>query len=250
MKGTSVTVSSVTKDLSSCSGLACHSVCLWRQVNQLSRLWFPTPCSLLVQLVTQAPRGRVEEWACPVIPTLAQPWNAAGSKCDSCTLGKGGGPLSPQSMGSLFPLYQAWVFHSDPSPSLPPPSQEAVTGVWGRGGAVMNWDSWPHQCSGELEVPDAEKAHLLGSKPKVPALSVWRPWCPLAGTGSSPSLGNLPWHRPDLFSFPEQLSLLGKEGWSGFELGRESSPHAPLAKALVCASSHPYPRRRRSPNSR
>lgn len=131
-------------------------------------------------MVTQAPRGRVVEWACPGMPTLAQPWNAAGSKCDSRTLGEGGVPLSPQSMGSLFPLYQAWVFYTDPSPSLPPPSQEAVTGVWGRGGAVMNWDSWPHQCAGELEVPDAEKAHLLGSKPKVPS-----PVClaPLVPTG-------------------------------------------------------------------
>lgn len=38
----------------------------------------------------------------------------------------------------------------------------------------MKWDSWPHQCSSKLEVLDAEKTHLLGSKPKVPS-----PVCPV-----------------------------------------------------------------------
>lgn len=53
-----------------------------------------------------------------MLPTLAQPWNAAGSRQERCFLGGRGGkhPLPQQSMGSLFPFYQAWVLLSDPSP--------------------------------------------------------------------------------------------------------------------------------------
>lgn len=89
----------------------------------------------------------------------------------------------------------------------------------------MNWDSWPYQCSGELEVPDAEKAHLLGSQPKIP-----QP-CLSGAPGAHWQRQEVPPHwaiclGTDLICFPSQSScLLGKEGWSGFELGRESSPH-------------------------
>lgn len=49
------------------------------------------PCdSFLAQMVTQAPGARVEEWACPVLPTLAQPWNAVGSRQERCFLGEEG----------------------------------------------------------------------------------------------------------------------------------------------------------------
>lgn len=60
----------------------------------------------LAQMVTQAPRGRAEEWACPVLPTLAQPWNAADSRLGRLFLwGEWWAPLPQQSMTSLFPLY-------------------------------------------------------------------------------------------------------------------------------------------------
>lgn len=56
------------------------------------------PCdSFLAQVVTQAPGARVEEWACPVLPTLAQPWNAVGSRQERCFLGKEGWQAPPPS---------------------------------------------------------------------------------------------------------------------------------------------------------
>lgn len=95
----------------------------------------PPRDSLLVQMVTQAPRGRVEEWDCPVMPTLAQPWNAAGSKWDSCSLGEGWMyPFLLKTWALCFPFIKHGSFPLTPHPSLPPHSQEAVTGVWGRGG--------------------------------------------------------------------------------------------------------------------
>jgi hypothetical protein len=33
----------------------------------------------------------------------------------------------------------------------------------------MNWDSWPHQCTGEMGGPDVGETHLPGSQPKVPS---------------------------------------------------------------------------------
>lgn len=53
-----------------------------------------------------------------LLPTLDQPWNAAGSRLDRRFLGGRAGrhPLPQQSIGSLFPPYQPWVLPTDPSP--------------------------------------------------------------------------------------------------------------------------------------
>lgn len=62
------------------SGLTSSSmVCQGRLAYSLGSSSLPHD-SFLAQMVTQAPGGRVEKWACPVLPTLAQPWNAAGSR--------------------------------------------------------------------------------------------------------------------------------------------------------------------------
>lgn len=53
----------------------------------------------------------------------------------------------------------------------------------------MNWDSWPHQCSSKLEVLDAEKTHLLGSKPKVPSLVYLAPLVPTGRDRKFPLIG-------------------------------------------------------------
>lgn len=46
-----------------------------------------------------------------------------------------------------------------------------------------------HQCSGEPEVPDAEKAHLLGSKPKVPSPVCLAPLVPTGRDRKFPLIG-------------------------------------------------------------
>ena len=87
-----------------------------------------------------------------------------------------------------------------------------------------------------------------------PALAVWHPGCP---TGRDrklpPTLGSLPWHRPDLFSSSEQLPLsAGQRRLAPVCSRAGASARAPLTpslptQALVSPSSpHPYPRKRRS----
>lgn len=66
----------------------------------------------------------------------------------------------------------------------------------------MNWDSWTHQSSGELEVLDTEKAHLLGSKPKVPSPVCLAPVVPIGRDRKFPLIGQ--------FAFPEQLFSAGQ----------------------------------------
>ena len=53
--------------------------------------------SFLDQMVTQSPGGRVEEWVCPVLPTLVQPWDAADSRPERCFLGGEGWQAPPPS---------------------------------------------------------------------------------------------------------------------------------------------------------
>lgn len=139
--------------------------------------------SFLDQMVTQSPGGRVEEWACPVLPTLAQPWDAADSRPERCFLGGGGGVAGTPSLSKAwalcFPFTRPGSFPLTPHPSLPPHSWEAVTGVWGRGRGCdelgqlappVLWLRWGARKLGRhiCRVPS----------PGSPALAVWHPGCP------------------------------------------------------------------------
>ena len=67
-----------------------------------------------------------------------------------------------------------------------------------------------------------------------PPLAVWHPGCP---TGRDrklpPTLGSLPWHRPDLFSSLEQLPLsAGQRGLAPVCSRAGASARAPLTPSL------------------
>ena len=165
-----------------------------------------------------------------------------------------GTPSLSKAWALCFPFTRPGSFPLTPHPSLPPPSWEAVTGVWGRGRGCdelgqlappVLWLRWGARKLGRhiCRVPS----------PGSPALAVWHPGCP---TGRDrklpPSLGSLPWHRPDLFSPRSSCRcLLGKRAGSS-AVGQGPQPESPShtlsPNSGPCLSllPHPYPRKRRS----
>uniref|UniRef100_A0A8C2QZ86 Uncharacterized protein n=1 Tax=Capra hircus TaxID=9925 RepID=A0A8C2QZ86_CAPHI len=81
-----------------------------------------------------------------------------------------------------------------------------------------------------MEIGETHLVPRLG----YPPLAVWHPGCP---TGRDrklpPTLGSLPWHRPDLFSSLEQLPLsAGQRGLAPVCSRAGASARAPLTPSL------------------
>lgn len=74
LKGASPVGGGTVKGLGYSNGLPCSSILACGRLAGSLGPGSPPHDSVPAQMVTQAPGGRVEEWACPVLPTLAQPW--------------------------------------------------------------------------------------------------------------------------------------------------------------------------------